>query len=249
MINTNIKRVIQVIVILVILIFFFHACKNTIKPAIINGLGGYTDTEYKIHTDTLKSTFDSIYFKYDSLQTVIYRLGKQKVITDFKTQIVYKDRKDTNTKVSSKGNTSALSTFLTSTDTIYASVFEQVNAFSDTLNEGTVTSYVNPSDCKIIAQTLCYKPKNPILVRETKNVITTKETTLTNKPRGLIGFGGAIDSNKNLGISGAYMFPNKLQIQGSYLWNTETKNPVTKAYQNEALFKDKVVAISIIKFF
>lgn len=230
--NKTIRAIVRTIIIIIILWLIWTLGKDWLRPTIIKGLGGYTNREYKETVDTLSIQRESIMYKYANLETLVENMQEAKVVYKYK----YKDRYKDSTSSTTKGNQSPNAHDIYEADSVY--VYTQ--GISDTLIDGKIRTVIDMSNCKIVEQSLNYKPKFPIIVKETVTIEKVKETTLSNK-KAHIGIGGVVSSKANVGVVVAYQTKSLLQFQVGY--NLINNQVVTdKTRKNE-------ISIGIIKLF
>ena len=233
--NKTIRATVRGIIILIILWLLWTMGGTWLKPTIIKGLGGYTNSEYKETVDTLEIQRDTIYLKYSKLETLVENM--QEPIIKYKYKYIDKSvvQKGKESSSTTKGKQSLDPPIMQEVDSVYA--YSQV--VGDSLIDGNIHTIINLSNCKIIEQKLIYKPKFPIIVKETITIEKTKETTLENKKTN-IGFGGTATSRATIGVLGVYQTKELWQIQLGYNW------------VNKRIIDDKnktEVSLSIIKLF
>lgn len=223
------KRIVQGILIIVLILLLLHSCEGC-KGKIIEGLGGYTEKTYKETIDTLEVRRDSIFYKYDSLKTVVDKIVEPKVLINY----VPTYKKPTSTSTKGKPNQQPKPTPI---DSVYA----YYQPISDTLIEGKITTIVNIGNSKIVAQSLEYKPKFPIIVKEYVTIEKTKEVTIANKPKNRIGLGLGAASNNTIGATGVFQTKKLWQYQAGYSWGNQNLNPANS--------KVGIIEVKIIKLF
>lgn len=238
--NIYIRRTIQVIIILAILLFTWHVGKDWLRPKIIKGLGGYTKSEVTRKVDTLESHFDTLYFKYKEVITEL-DLKDREEIKDF-TYVPKTDVSQSATTISNKGKVLITPSTPPQRPVSLPFAYKHENDVSDTLISGKVITYINPSDCNIVQQTLQYTPKFPIIVKEYIPIKETITETLSDKPRAYFGIGVLGTTNKDIGGQILYQTPSKWQYGVGYI-----------KYDNSILLPDKqntgTITISITKLF
>ena len=218
----NIFRV-AIWVILIAVILNLVTCSKSIKPFIIKSLGGYTQSSMTVTVDTLSKKIDSIFFKYDSIRTIVKSPLKPEII--YKYVPKYINIVPNSSTPSIKGNQEVID-----------SVFVYNQAISDSVINGNIKTIVNLTNCKIVEQSLEYTPKIPIIVRETITIEKKIETVKENVSK--IGIGGIADNTQRVGILLAYQTKKKWQYQAFYSKDVSI-NPSQK----------NVIGISVIKFF
>jgi hypothetical protein len=223
------KRIVQGIIVVVAIILLSKSCEGC-KGRIIEGLGGYTEKTYKETIDTLEVRRDSIFYKYDSLKTVVDKVVEPKVLYKY----VPVQGKQPTTSIKGKTPTTIPTAPI---DSVYA----YYQPLSDTLISGKITTIVSLKDCKIVEQSLEYKPKFPIIVKEYITIEKTKETTIANKPKNRVGIGLGAATNNTIGATGVFQTKKLWQYQVGYNWG------------NLQIIPDKttsgIIEVKIIKLF
>ena len=220
--GTNWKRIGFIILITILILLLLNQCGSEIRSWSIKQLGGYTKSEYKETIDTLSIKYDTLFTNYSKLQ-IQAEIGEQKLLNNHKIKLpINVGNKVISTSSPLKGKTTETQPKTVYQDSIVSAVYAQINPVSDSLIDGNITSYVNPSDCKIIAQSLDYTLKKPTIVK-TITIEKSKETTLSDKPIPKIGIGVKGSTNYYFGLLGAYQTKTNWQFQGGYVWNTNTE--------------------------
>lgn len=227
--NSVSKRIIQGIVIIVVILLLLQACEGC-KGKVIEALGGYTEKTYKETIDTLEVRRDSIFYKYDSIKTVVDKIVEPKVIYKY----VPVGGKNSTSTIKGKGRTTIPNPPI---DSVYA----YYQPISDTLIEGKITTIVSLQNSKIVEQSLEYKPKFPIIVKEYITIEKTKEITIANKPKNRVGIGIGAATNNTIGATGVFQTKKLWQYQAGYSWG------------NLNIIPDKnqmgIIEVKIIKLF
>ncbi len=203
-VNKYTKSLVQGIIIVGLLWLLWTLGEQWLRPFVIKQLGGYTSKEYKETVDTLEIRRDSIMWKYANLETKVENLSEPVV------QYKYVYTKPLSSTLT-KGKQIPTAQEAITVDKVYT--YSQ--SITDTLIDGNIKTVINLADCKIIEQSLNYKPKFPIIVKEYITIEKTKETTLSNK-RTLLGVGIVGNSKAGIGILGVYQTKNLWQIQAGY---------------------------------
>jgi hypothetical protein len=219
--RTTGRRLIQAVIVILLILLLWGILKDWIRPNLIKLLGGYTGVEYKQTIDTTSIKFDSIYFKYDSLQIEVAKLNERNNKTNFKYKELLKV-KPTNGKYKKKTLDDGIVVY--EVDSILPTAYEVVNVVIDTLIEGKITTILNPKDCKIVSQKLDYKPKFPIFITKIITIEKETEKTLLDKPKAKIGVGALVTNTSGYGGLGVYQTPKNLQYQAGYLKIDKTDN-------------------------
>lgn len=231
------KKIIQSIIVILLLITIWYIGKDWLRPRIIKALGGYTAMEQKETIDTLSVKYDSIYFNQDSLKSQIYLLTKGKLEKD-KTIRYYKELITSNKHRPNDIIVHNDSKDFIAIDSTFAEVKDFDLDITDSLIAGNIKTTINVKDANIIAQSLNYKPKLPILVTKTVTVEKVIEKTLSNKSKGYFGIGGVASSDNKIGGLVLYQTSSKWQFQGGYIKEVTSSNKS----------KD-IIQIGIIKLF
>lgn len=218
--NNTVKRIIQVIGVVILIWLLFVFLGDWAKPKLIKVLGGYTAREYTTTIDTLETRYDSIFYKYKTV--------KGKVDTIYEPKIVYKDRIKVITKDPISGSVSEI-------DSTFERVYSYQNPYNDTLISGIITTKVNLNDCKIVFQGLEYTPKFPIIVKEYITIEKKITETLFDKPKAKIGLGALGSFKGNVTALGVYQTPSNWQYIGGY--TKDVTNPIDKGAVTVGLIK------------
>lgn len=210
------KRIIQVIIIIILLISIWYIAKDWLRPRVIKALGGYTAMEQTQTIDTLETKLDSIYFEGDSLRSEVFVLNKGKVEKDktikYLKELLASSKNKRGISIITKDGKDYIEI-----DTTFNEVADYSNDITDTLIEGNIKTTINLRDCNIVAQSLNYKPKFPIFITKTVTVEKTNEKTLFDKPKSYIGLGVTTTSDNGVGGLILYQTPSKWQFQGGYI--------------------------------
>ena len=226
--NNISKRIVQGIIAVVVIVLLMQACKGC-KDNVIEALGGYTEKTYKETIDTLEIRRDSIFYKYDSIKTVVDNIVEPKVITK------YVPIGNSSTATSTKGKG-----FKQPQPTPIDSVYAYFQPISDTLIEGKITTIVNLQNSKIVEQSLEYKPKFPIIVKEYITIEKTKEVTIANKPKNRVGLGLGAATNNTIGATGVFQTKKLWQYQVGYNWgNTQ----IIPNQQTQGIIEVKIIKL------
>lgn len=219
------KQIGRVLIILTVIWFIWHVGKDWLRPRIIKQLGGFTAREYKETIDTIQHTIDTFYMPSKE-RIVEVKVGKPSVTTS--------------NLLSSSFNGKVTNLVFDSINKIdpQTPVYTYNLPLNDSLIEGVINT---TSTGKIITQSLNYKPKFPIFIKETISVEKNKEQTLYDKSKAYFGIGITGTTNKDVGGLLIYQTPKKIQVQAGYTRNLD--NPLL---QNT---NKGIVSVSLIKLF
>ena len=210
----SLKNILIGLLIIVLLFAGIFFTKDWLRPRVITALGGYTSM---IKGDTITK----IDIKRDTV---------------FITKVQYTTAGIREPKTTKK----LIPTIKGKNPKDSVTVYTYENPINDTLINGFITTDISIPSGKILAQSLKYKPKFPIIVTETKTVTKLVETILENKPKAYLGI-GVIGTNTNqVGASVLYQTPKKWQLQAGYLIPVNKTDVTTPKQQ---------IAISIHKLF
>lgn len=196
-VNLVIKITIGVLVLLLLLYFTRGWWSNKV----IERLGGYTKKDIEITIDTISKRYDTIYPKYKELVTKVKVLEDREVVNNYYTTQIVKE-------ITKNGDTIEVRKPVT-----YPLVYRHLNPISDSLIDGNIETFINPLDSKIVDQTLRYKPKFPIFIKEYITIEKKVTETLSIEPKNKIGFGIRGTSEKEVGVIGVYQLKNNWQFQ------------------------------------
>ena len=209
------KRILQVIVIILLLITIWYIGKDWLRPKVIKALGGYTAMEHRETIDTLNTKYDSIYFKFDSLNSEVFILND----VNFKKDNTIKYYKELNLNNRKRLNDIIIhhngKDFI-KIDSTFANTSDYDLDVTDSLIKGHIRTSINLNDCSVIAQSLNYIPLFPKIITKTVTVEKTIQNILSDKPKGYIGIGITSTSDNSVGGVILYQTSNKWQFQAGY---------------------------------
>lgn len=206
----------------------FWLLKDWARPFLIKSLGGYTKSDVEVTIDTISKKYDTIYYQHKRLLTEVDSLRDRKEINNYyytTKEIVTNEKGEQSEQVKS----------------VYAPiVYSFENPVNDTLIEGKIFTIYDPLNKKIVKQTLDYKPKFPIFIKEYITIQKTVKETLSNEERPKIGIGVVGNTDLYTGPIAVYQFKSGLQIQGAYEFDLN----------KSAIDRPKsIITIGIIKLF
>lgn len=220
----QIKGIFKITIGVIVLLLLFWLGGEWLRNKTIKVLGGYSKKDIEITIDTISRKTDTVWYEHEKVITEVDTLSDKKEIIEYKYMYKYKE----NGKPEQEKTE------------IIPLVYSFENAISDTLIEGKIFTIYNPFSKKIIKQTLDYKPKFPIIVKEYITIEKTIKETISNEDRPKIGLGATGSTNSYIGPVGAYQFKNGMQLQGAYEFNLgsiETNRP------------KNIITLSLIKLF
>lgn len=210
--NNTVKRVIQVILVILLLIGIWYIGKDWLRPRIIKALGGYTAMEQKLTIDTLEVKYDSLYYNQDSLKSLVFILNQSEqqknVRIKYYQELLASSKRSKNDKVITKDGVDYIEK-----DTVIAIADVFDNEITDTLITGNIKTVLDFKNQKILSQSLQYKPKFPILVTKTITVEKVVENTLSDKKKAYFGLGVNGTTDNTAGIKILYQTPSLWQFE------------------------------------
>ena len=212
--SLTIKRALIVIGIVMILWLLWIVGRDWLKPNIIKGLGGYTNSEMKHTTDTLSIKYNNIFIKYKELEVKAQLIGKPEYIS------VYKYIKEQNTN-----DTSTTGKVQPQITTILG-VKRYQTIINDTILQGNIETILSLDSCKIVSQTLKYQPKIPYIREKIVTIVNNTETILSDKPKAYIGAGINVSSNNQITPQVLYLTKKK------WLYNIGYQKDITNQLPN-----------------
>ena len=222
--RTTMRTLLKLGITVVILLLLWKFTKDWIKPRVVKALGGYTEKEVKTKVDTLTVKYKDIYVKYKELQTKVTVIPEPIYIDNY---VYVKETK-----------TNSLNTTGKSDLKIMAS--ERVKRYSTSVNDsildGNIETILSLENCKIISQSLNYKPKIPYIREKIVTIVNNTETILSDKPKAYIGAGLNASSNNQITPQVLYLTKKK------WLYNIGYQKDITNQLPN-------TIQIGVAKFF
>ena len=222
--RTTMRTLLKLGITVVILLLLWKFTKDWIKPRVVKALGGYTEKEVKTKVDTLTVKYKDIYVKYKELQTKVTVIPEPIYIDNY---VYVKETK-----------TNSLNTTGKSDLKIMAS--ERVKRYSTSVNDsildGNIETILALENCKIISQSLNYKPKIPYIREKIVTIVNNTETILSDKPKAYIGAG--INANLNNQVTPQVLYLTKKK----WLYNIGYQKDITNQLPN-------TIQIGIAKLF
>jgi hypothetical protein len=210
----NLKNILIGVLIIVLLLAGVFFLKDWLRPRVINALGGYTSMKVSDTITKIDIKRDTVFFT----KNVVTRV----VITEPSTS------KKPILPLKGKNPIDSLA------------VYTYHNPINDSLIQGNIITDISVSSGKIVAQSIDYKPKFPIIVKEIQTITKTVDRILENKPKAYLGVGIVATNTNQVGVSILYQTPKKWQIQAGYL------KPLGNT--NTSIVKDQI-AITLHKLF
>ena len=212
--RTTMRTLLKLGITVVILLLLWKFTKDWIKPRVVKALGGYTEKEVKTKVDTLTVKYKDIYVKYKELQTKVTVIPEPIYIDNY---VYVKETKTNN-----------LNTTGSSQPKIMAS--ERVKRYSTSVNDsildGNIETILSLENCKIISQSLNYKPKIPYIREKIITIVNNTETILSDKPKAYIGAG--INANLNNQVTPQVLYLTKKK----WLYNIGYQKDITNQLPN-----------------
>ena len=212
--RTTMRTLLKLGITVVILLLLWKFTKDWIKPRVVKALGGYTEKEVKTKVDTLTVKYKDIYVKYKELQTKVTVIPEPIYIDNY---VYVKETK-----------TNSLNTTGKSDLKIMAS--ERVKRYStsvtDSILDGNIETILSLENCKIISQSLNYKPKIPYIREKIVTIVNNTETILSDKPKAYIGAG--INANLNNQVTPQVLYLTKKK----WLYNIGYQKDITNQLPN-----------------
>ena len=212
--RTTMRTLLKLGITVVILLLLWKFTKDWIKPRVVKALGGYTEKEVKTKVDTLTVKYKDIYVKYKELQTKVTVIPEPIYIDNY---VYVKETK-----------TNSLNTTGKSDLKIMAS--ERVKRYSTSVNDsildGNIETILSLENCKIISQSLNYKPKIPYIREKIVTIVNNTETILSDKPKAYIGAG--INANLNNQVTPQVLYLTKKK----WLYNIGYQKDITNQLPN-----------------
>ena len=212
--RTTMRTLLKLGITVVILLLLWKFTKDWIKPRVVKALGGYTEKEVKTKVDTLTVKYKDIYVKYKELQTKVTVIPEPIYIDNY---VYVKETK-----------TNSLNTTGKSDLKIMAS--ERVKRYSTSVNDsildGNIETILSLENCKIISQSLNYKPKIPYIREKIVTIVNNTETILSDKPKAYIGAGLNASSNNQITPQVLYLTKKK------WLYNIGYQKDITNQLPN-----------------
>ena len=212
--RTTMRTLLKLGITVVILLLLWKFTKDWIKPRVVKALGGYTEKEVKTKVDTLTVKYKDIYVKYKELQTKVTVIPEPIYIDNY---VYVKETK-----------TNSLNTTGKSDLKIMAS--ERVKRYSTSVNDsildGNIETILSLENCKIISQSLNYKPKIPYIREKIITIVNNTETILSDKPKAYIGAG--INANLNNQVTPQVLYLTKKK----WLYNIGYQKDITNQLPN-----------------
>jgi hypothetical protein len=221
--NIYFRQIARTVIITLVVLLIWKIGGDWFKPFIIESLGGYTARENVTVIDTVEVRRDTIYIK-----------STPKTI-----KVVIKEpTKNEQTSSSTKGK---IPTSIYKDSLGLTGIYTYNLSISDTLLQGNIKTVIDFDLDKITSQNLNYSVKIPKLVKEYTTIEKSITETLHNKPRGYIGTGITITSDKTIGGLLIYQTPKKLQYQVGY--NRQLINLTSNTTSLD------IISVSIVKLF
>jgi hypothetical protein len=202
--NTSIKNIILSIIAIAIIIFLVVLTKDWFIPKVITGLGGFTKSEMKTTVDTLETKYNDIYLKYDEIKTKVVTIPDPIYIDNY---IYTKTPTTNNLSITGKSAQKI---------TVSERVKRYTTSITDTILDGNIETIISLDSCKIISQSLNYKPKIPYIREKIITIVKNNETILSNKERAYIGLGTDVNLNNQITPQVLYLSKKKWLYKVGY---------------------------------
>ena len=212
--RTTMRTLLKLGITVVILLLLWKFTKDWIKPRVVKALGGYTEKEVKTKVDTLTVKYKDIYVKYKELQTKVTVIPEPIYIDNY---VYVKETKTNSLNTTGKSD-------------LKITVSERVKRYSTSINDsildGNIETILSFENCKIISQSLNYKPKIPYIREKIVTIVNNTETILSDKPKAYIGAG--INTNLNNQVTPQVLYLTKKK----WLYNIGYQKDITNQLPN-----------------
>jgi hypothetical protein len=192
------------ILLLLLLWVTWILAKDWLRPNIIKLLGGFTKSEVQMTRDTLSVKYNDIYVKYKEVVTKATEISKPEYITK------YRYLPQPNTKnISTTGNSQP--------QYVEIEAVKRYNtAVNDSILDGNIETIIDIDSCKLVTQTLTYKPKIPYIREKIITIVETKETILSQEAKAYIGIGTDVNTLNIITPKVYYLTKKKWLLNAGY---------------------------------
>lgn len=195
--RTTMRTLLKLGITVVILLLLWKFTKDWIKPRVVKALGGYTEKEVKTKVDTLTVKYKDIYVKYKELQTKVTVIPEPIYIDNY---VYVKETKTNNLNTTGSSQPKI---------TVSERVKRYSTSVNDSILDGNIETILALENCKIISQSLNYKPKIPYIREKIVTIVNNTETILSDKPKAYIGAGLNASSNNQITPQVLYLTKKK----------------------------------------
>ena len=212
--RTTMRTLLKLGITVVILLLLWKFTKDWIKPRVVKALGGYTEKEVKTKVDTLTVKYKDIYVKYKELQTKVTVIPEPIYIDNY---VYVKETKTNNLNTTGSSQPKI---------TVSERVKRYSTSVNDSILDGNIETILSLENCKIISQSLNYKPKIPYIREKIVTIVNNTETILSDKPKAYIGAG--INANLNNQVTPQVLYLTKKK----WLYNIGYQKDITNQLPN-----------------